>query len=57
MNRVKGTAAQWRTDEGQLGDRVFHVLRWSLITGEFEPGDTISTRAVAAAWYQRNACS
>lgn len=34
--------------EAKLGDRIYQALRWSLIVGELEPGDTVSTRTLAA---------
>jgi DNA-binding GntR family transcriptional regulator len=34
--------------EAKLGDRVYQALRWSLIVGDLEPGDTVSTRILAA---------
>jgi DNA-binding GntR family transcriptional regulator len=32
----------------KLGDPIYQALRWSLIVGDLEPGDTVSTRTLAA---------
>lgn len=32
----------------RLGDRIYQALRWSLIVGELEPDDPVSTRTLAA---------
>lgn len=43
VNRRLGT-------EAKLGDQIYQTLRWSLIVGDLEPGDTVSTRKVAAEY-------
>ena len=35
-------------NEVKLGDQIYQTLRWSLIVGDLEPGDTVSTRTLAA---------
>ena len=34
--------------QARLGDRIYQALRWSLIVGDLEPGDTVSIRTLAA---------
>ena len=34
--------------EAKLSDGIYQALRWSLIVGDLEPGDTVSTRTLAA---------
>jgi DNA-binding GntR family transcriptional regulator len=41
-------AARAPDAEAKLGDQIYQALRWSLIVGELEPGDTVSTRTLAA---------
>jgi DNA-binding GntR family transcriptional regulator len=43
----KVAAARAPAGEVKLGDRIYQALRWSLIVGEMEPGETVSTRSVA----------
>jgi len=45
---AKPMAARAPDAEAKLGDRIYQALRWSLIVGELEPGDTVSTRTLAA---------
>lgn len=44
--KLKATRAS--DNEVTLGDQIYQALRWSLIVGDLKPGDTVSTRAVAA---------
>ena len=50
---AKPMAARAPDGEAKLGDRIYQALRWSLIVGELEPGDTISTRTLAAEHGER----
>ena len=45
---AKPGASPARGNETNLGDQVYQALRWSLIVGDREPGDTVSTRTIAA---------
>jgi DNA-binding GntR family transcriptional regulator len=43
-----GTRRRGQASGANLGDQIYQALRWSLIVGELEPGDAVSTRTVAA---------
>jgi DNA-binding GntR family transcriptional regulator len=49
---MSGTAPQSAAGPApppQLGERIYQGLRWSLVTGGLEPGETLSIRSLASA--------